>query len=79
MPNQRIAAGTQATETAQVGVRADQVLTPDAEILPSAEIAAGLTIPAAQYAVIETALRSTRGDTVERHARDLAELWAAFS
>jgi acetyl-CoA C-acetyltransferase len=72
-------AGTQATETAQAGTRADEVLTPDAEILPAEEIAAGLTIPAAQYAVIETALRAARGDSVERHARDLAELWAGFS
>jgi acetyl-CoA C-acetyltransferase len=71
--------GTHAPETVQVGVRPDEVLTPDAEIVPPAEIAAGLTIPAAQYATIETARRAARGDTVERHARRLAAMWAEFS
>jgi acetyl-CoA C-acetyltransferase len=70
--------GTPVTETPH-DVRPDEVLTPDAEILPPAEIAAGLTIPAAQYAVIETARRAARGYAVDRHARELAELWAGFS
>jgi acetyl-CoA C-acetyltransferase len=71
--------GTEAPETTQVGVHPDEVLAPDAEILPRAEITAGLTIPAAQYATIETARRAVRGETVDRHARGLAELWAEFS
>lgn len=72
-------AGTRATETEQTGVAADEVLAPAAEIIPHIEIAAGLTVPAAQYAIIETALRAARGLTVARHAEELAALWAGFS
>ncbi len=72
-------AGTRASETEQTGVIPDDVLVPTAEIIPQIEIAAGLTIPAAQYAVIETALRAARGQTVATHAQELAELWARFS
>jgi acetyl-CoA C-acetyltransferase len=71
--------GTHAPATVQVDVAPDDVLVPAAEILPPAEIAARLVIPAAQYAVIETALRAARRDTVEGHARALADLWARFS
>jgi acetyl-CoA C-acetyltransferase len=72
-------AGTRASETEQMGVTPDDVLVPAAEIIPRIEIAAGLTMPAAQYAVIETALRAARGQTVATHAQELAELWARFS
>jgi acetyl-CoA C-acetyltransferase len=72
-------AGTRASETEQVDVAPDDVLVPAAEIIPPIEIAAGLTIPAAQYAIIETALRAARGQPVVTHARALAELWAGFS
>ena len=57
----------------------DELLVPDAEIIPQIEIAAGLTVPAGQYAVIETALRAARGQTVAQHAHELAALWAGFS
>ena len=57
-------AGTRASETEQLDATPDDVLVPAAEIIPPIEIAAGLTIPAAQYAIIETALRAARGQTV---------------
>jgi acetyl-CoA C-acetyltransferase len=72
-------AGTRASETEQLDVSPDEVLVPATEIIPPIEIAAGLTIPAAQYAIIETALRAARGQSVTTHARQLAELWAGFS
>ena len=72
-------AGTRASETEQLDVAPDDVLVPATEIIPPIEIAAGLTIPAAQYAIIETALRAARGQTVATHARELAALWAGFS
>ena len=62
-------AGTRASETEQLDVAPDDVLVPAAEIIPPIEIAAGLTIPAAQYAIIETALRAARGQTVATHAQ----------
>jgi acetyl-CoA C-acetyltransferase len=71
--------GGRASEIEQPGATPDDVLTPNAEIVSRIEIDAGFTLPAAQYAVIETALRAARGVTVEQHARDLAQLWAAFS
>jgi acetyl-CoA C-acetyltransferase len=71
--------GTQAAETEQSGVDPDERLLPAQEIIPPIEIDARLTTPAAQYAVIETALRDARGQTVDQHARDLAVLWAGAS
>ena len=72
-------AGTRAPETEQLDATPDGRLVPAAEIIPPIEIAAGLTIPAAQYAIIESALRAARGESVATHARALAELWAGFS
>jgi acetyl-CoA C-acetyltransferase len=72
-------AGTPAAETEQSGVEPDERLVPAQEIIPRIEIDARLTTPAAQYAVIETALRDARGQTVDQHARELAALWAGAS
>ncbi|MEX1009232.1 MAG: acetyl-CoA acetyltransferase [Acidimicrobiia bacterium] len=71
--------GTPAAETEQSGVEPDEKLVPAQEIIPRIEIDARLTTPAAQYAVIETALRAARGQTVDMHARELAALWAGAS
>jgi len=71
--------GTAAGETEQGDVTPDEVLTPSADIVNRAEIDARLTVPAAQYAVIETALRASRGQSVEAHTRALAAMWSAFS
>ena len=57
-------AGTRASETEQLDATPDDRLVPAAEIIPPIEIAAGLTIPAAQYAIIESALRAARGESV---------------
>jgi acetyl-CoA C-acetyltransferase len=57
----------------------DEVMAPDSEILPRAEIDGRLTLPAAQYAVIETARRAARGESVGAYADALAGRWAAFS
>ena len=65
--------------TEQSGVEPDERLVPAQEIIPRVEIDARPTTPAAQYAVIETALRAGRGQTVETHARELAALWAGAS
>lgn len=66
-------------ETTVEGAEPDEVLVPDSEILPRAEIDARLTLPAAQYAVIETSRRAARGESVSEYAETLAGRWAAFS
>jgi acetyl-CoA C-acetyltransferase len=66
-------------ESAVEGAEPDEILVPDREILPRAEIAARLTLPAAQYAVIETSRRAARGESVSAYAETLAERWSAFS
>ncbi len=71
--------GTPATETEQSDVEPDEKLVPGQEIISRIEIDARLTTPAAQYAVIETALRAARGQSVAEHARELAALWAGAS
>jgi acetyl-CoA C-acetyltransferase len=71
--------GRPAAETEQSGVDPDETLVPAQEIIPRIEIDARLTTPAAQYAIIETALRAARGQTVATHAQELAALWSGAS
>jgi len=61
------------------GEQADEVLAPHGEILSRAEIDAGLVMPVNQYAVMENALRDAEGMSLDDHAREVAELCAAFS
>ena len=61
------------------GQPADEVLEPHEDILSRAEIDAGLVMPVNQYAVMENALREAEGMIVDDHAREVAELCAAFS
>jgi acetyl-CoA C-acetyltransferase len=61
------------------GERADEVLEPRGEILSRPEIDAGLVMPVNQYAVMENALREAEGMSIDEHAREVAELCAAFS
>ena len=61
------------------GTEPDEVLRPGAEIMPPAEIAAGLTLPVAQYSVIENALRYADGQSLDAHRDTVADLWAGFA
>jgi acetyl-CoA C-acetyltransferase len=72
-------AGAPARETEQNDATPDAVLAPEGEIIARPEIDAGLTIPAAQYAVIESAWRAAHGQSPDEHARDLAAFWSGFS
>lgn len=72
-------AGVDAPETVQaVDVRPDTRIDPADDILHDLEIHRGLALPAAQYAVMESALRADEGLTAEQHRAALGELWAAF-
>ncbi len=73
-------AGVDAPETTQdETVRPGLSLQPDEDILHDLEIHRGLALPAAQYAVMESALRAAEGLTMAEHRTALAELWAAFA
>lgn len=57
----------------------DESIKPADEIIPAPERAAGFMSAPLMYSALETALRSSRGETVAENARATAELWAAFS
>ena len=57
----------------------DEVLRPAAEIMSPLEITHGLGMPAAQYAMIDNAIRAADGLTVDAHRDQVAELWASMS
>ena len=60
-------------------VRPDESIKPADEIIPAPERAAGFMSAPLMYAALETALRTSRGETVAENAQATAELWAAFS
>jgi acetyl-CoA C-acetyltransferase len=57
----------------------DEVLRPTGEIITRLEIERGLAVPAAQYAVVDTALAAAEGDDLEALRLRLGQLWSAFS
>ena len=57
----------------------DEVLRPAGEIITRLEIERGLAVPAAQYALVDTALAADEGDDLDALRRRLGELWSAFS
>jgi acetyl-CoA C-acetyltransferase len=68
------------THTQQrAGTTPDEKLVPAQEIMPRPERDAGMISAPLQYSVLETALRSARGESVAENARATAELWSAFS
>jgi acetyl-CoA C-acetyltransferase len=69
----------QLPDSAHDELEPDEVMAPEGEIVPRAEIDARLTLPAAQYALIETSRRAARGEPVHEYGEALADRWAAFS
>jgi acetyl-CoA C-acetyltransferase len=57
----------------------DRQLAPDKPIFHDAELARGMNSASDVFAIVDSAIRSARGETLEAHARRLAELWAGFS
>ena len=58
---------------------ADVTLTPEAELWSEHESAAGLAMPVGFYALMESALRYARGQSVEEHRDLLATMYENFS
>ena len=71
--------GAEAAETPQRDVAPDQTLSPDHEFGPAMESERGLLFPVAAYALMENALRFSRGLGVSEQQRELAALGAAMS
>jgi len=57
----------------------DDVIGEDLDMIHPAEDARGLRMPIQMYAIFETALRHALGESVEDHAKRVANLWASFS
>src|SRR6478735_6242134 len=72
--------GSAPVDTVQADdVRPDESIKPADEIIPAPERAAGFMSAPLMYSALETALRTSRGETVVENARATAELWAGFS
>lgn len=57
----------------------DRMVAPDKPIFHEAELARGMNSASDVFAIIESAIRSSRRETLEAHVARLAELWAGFS
>lgn len=57
----------------------DRQIAEDKPLFHEAELARGMNSASDVFAVIESAIRFARGETLEAHARRIALLWAGFS
>jgi acetyl-CoA C-acetyltransferase len=70
--------GVELRETEAPGVP-DRMLAEDKAIFHEAELARGMNSASDIFAIIESAIRFARGETLEAHAARVAELWAGFN
>ena len=57
----------------------DRMVAPDKAIFHEAELARGMNSASDVFAVVESAIRFARGETLEAHAARIARLWAGFN
>ena len=74
----KIAGGT-AFETVQENIEPDIKLEPGAELWSEIESATGLGMPVGYYAIIDSAIRYKRGQSVDQHRDEMATMYARFS
>ena len=72
-------AGVEVSETSQENVAADLVLEPAAELWLEAETNAGLGMPVGFYAIMASALRATRGLSIDEDRDQVAAMYQRFS
>lgn len=72
-------AGQVASETVQTDVVPDVMLHPEDEIWSPIESATGLGMPVGFYAIIDSALRYSRGESVAQQRDQMARMYAKFS
>ena len=63
----------------EVPGRPDRMLGPDKALFHPAELARGMNSASDIYAVIDSAIRFARGESLEAHAERISELWAGFN
>lgn len=66
-------------EIDQGGAAPDVLHTREPDFVPPAEVEAQLWVPVEQYALMESALRTLEGRSIDGHRREVAELWARFN
>jgi len=71
--------GVEIRDTEQTGVAPDRVWKPEGSLWTELEFARGLAMAAPYYAILETALRAARGQSVSEHRDAVAALWARMS
>jgi acetyl-CoA C-acetyltransferase len=71
--------GATSRSTDHTATAPDVHLEPQAPIISSEEIGAGLVTAVSQYAMIENARRAADGQALDEHQRAVAELWARFN
>lgn len=71
--------GIELDDRVQQEVAPDITLTPEAELWSEIEARAGLAMPVGYYAIMESALRHARGESVAINRDRLAALYAQFS
>ena len=71
--------GLELTSGAQDGGEPDEVVRPTGRIVAPEELSAGLADPVAQYAIIDNALRASRGQSLADHRAEVAALWERFN
>jgi acetyl-CoA C-acetyltransferase len=57
----------------------DRLVAPDKPIFHPAELARGINSASDMYALFESAIRADHGESLDAHARRIAELWADFN
>ena len=57
----------------------DRMVAPDKAIFHEAELARGMNSASDIFAIVESAIRFAKGESLEAHARRIAELWAGFN
>lgn len=72
-------AGVELPRTETPGLPPDELMKPHDEFMTRPEIERKLTVPAHQYAVIESTLRAHAGRTPAEHSAHLGRLWHAFA
>jgi acetyl-CoA C-acetyltransferase len=72
-------AGVERPPMPTTGAEPDEVLRPHDEFMTRPEIERKLTVPAHQYAVIESTLRAAAGRTPAEHVEHLGRLWRSFA
>ncbi|MEM8924296.1 MAG: acetyl-CoA acetyltransferase [Actinomycetota bacterium] len=72
-------AGLDIARTAQTGVEPDERFGADVPMTTEFENARGMEQPINYYPLFDSAVRASRGETIDEHRDRLAELWARFN